>query len=172
MYIFFRFFFFLFFSFFFSPFFPFSFFRFLFCLFVLIFVISHCRLFSISLPGQIGVGFLLDWTLVGPDWGFYGYLGSSPSAWSYDPSTGDIVSATESITEPAGSLPKFQSKEGRIGLLFDLPLEAEGTARFVNDGVTLDATHTISLPPAAVVLPACCLLKRGQKVAITKCEKL
>jgi hypothetical protein len=23
-----------------------------------------------------------------------------------------------------------------------------------------------------VVLPACCLLKRGQKVAITKCEKL
>ena len=35
---------------------------------------------------QIGVGVMLLWD-VGPDWGFFGYLGSSSTAWSYDPST-------------------------------------------------------------------------------------
>ena len=45
---------------------------------------------------QIGVGFLVDRN-IGPDWRFFGYLGSLSSGWSYDPSTGDIVSATETI---------------------------------------------------------------------------
>ena len=45
---------------------------------------------------QIGVGFMLLWN-IGPDWGLFGYLGASATAWSYDPSTGDVVSATKSI---------------------------------------------------------------------------
>jgi hypothetical protein len=39
---------------------------------------------------QIGVGFMLLWSN-GPDWGHFGYLGSSPTAFAYDPSTGDVV---------------------------------------------------------------------------------
>src|SRR5689334_24875703 len=39
---------------------------------------------------QIGIGFMLLWD-IGPDWGFFGYLGASTTAWSYDPSTGDVV---------------------------------------------------------------------------------
>lgn len=118
------------------------------------------------------MGFLLDWTLVGPDWGFYGYLGSSHTGWSYDPSTGDIVSGTESITQPAGSLPKFTGAGGTIAIEFHLPVGAAGHARFVIDGVKLDEKHNIELPASAVVVPACCLLKKGQKIVITRCDKL
>jgi len=116
---------------------------------------------------QIGLGFLLDWN-VGPDWGFYGYLGSSTTGWSYDPSSGDIVTATESM---AGSLPKFSGQTGTIALNFNLPLDSAGVAEFVIDGVPLSNT-LITLPASAVVIPAVCLLKEGQKVSFTKCVKL
>jgi hypothetical protein len=59
---------------------------------------------------QIGVGFMLLWD-VGPDWGFFGYLGSSPTASAYDPFTGDVVTSTRSIE---AGLPKFG--DGRTGV--------------------------------------------------------
>jgi hypothetical protein len=51
---------------------------------------------------QIGVGFMLLWD-TGPDWGFFGYLGSSRSAWAYDPSTGDVVHGTSPYKEVSKS---------------------------------------------------------------------
>jgi hypothetical protein len=59
---------------------------------------------------QLGPGFMLLWD-VGPDWGFFGYLGSSTSAWAYDPSTGNVVYNTKSIE---GGLPKIA--DGRSGV--------------------------------------------------------
>jgi hypothetical protein len=115
---------------------------------------------------QIGVGFLLNWN-IGPDWGFFGYLGSSSSAWSYDPSTGDIVSNTESIH---GGLPKFTGDSGVIGLELDLPPNEKGTFTFIVDGVR---TPTKQLPNSgAVAIPAVCLLSIGQKVTIKNLVRL
>lgn len=115
---------------------------------------------------QIGVGFLLDWS-IGPCWGFYGYLGSSSSAWSYDPSTGDIVTSTGSIH---GNLPKFTGNSGVIGLELDLPVNEIGTFTFIVDGVR---TPTKNLPKSgAVAIPAVCLLEQGQKVTIRNLERL
>jgi hypothetical protein len=115
---------------------------------------------------QIGAGFLLNWN-VGPDWGFFGYLGSSSTAWSYDPSTGDIVTNTESIH---GNLPKFTGNSGVIGLELDLPINETGTFTFIIDGVR---TPTKQLPnTGAVVIPAVCLLSRGQKVTIRNLVRL
>jgi hypothetical protein len=116
--------------------------------------------------GQIGVGFLLDWN-VGPDWGFFGYLGASSTAWSYDPCTGDIVSATESIH---GQLPKMNGKNGIIGLELDLPRDRIGNFTFIVDGVR---TPTKELPNAgAVAIPAVCLLSRKQKVTIRNLTRI
>jgi len=115
---------------------------------------------------QIGVGFLLDWN-IGPDWGFFGYLGSSSSAWSYDPSTGDIVYNTRSI---AGRLPKFKENKGTIAIKFSLPEDGNCTAQFIVDKLELDPI--IDLPKEAVVIPAVCLLRKLQKVTLTKCIKL
>ncbi|CAF1146579.1 unnamed protein product [Adineta steineri] len=117
--------------------------------------------------GQIGVGFLLDWNL-GPDWGFFGYLGASQTAWSYDPSTGDIVSGTDSIH---GNLPKFNGDSGVIGLELNLPSRKEiGKFTFIIDGVR---TPTKELPNSgAVVIPAVCLLSQGQKVTIRNLTRL
>ncbi|CAF4861210.1 unnamed protein product [Rotaria sp. Silwood1] len=115
---------------------------------------------------QIGVGFLLDWN-IGPDWGFFGYLGSSRSAWSYDPSTGDIVTNTESVH---GNLPKFSGNSGVIGLELDLPKNEIGKFTFIVDGVR---TPTKQLPKSgAVAIPAVCLLSRGQKVTIRNLIRL
>lgn len=115
---------------------------------------------------QIGIGFLLDWN-VGPDWGFFGYLGSSSSAWSYDPSTGDIVTNTDSIQ---GNLPKFTGNSGVIELELDLPPNETGNFTFIVDGVR---TPTKKLPKSgAVVIPAVCLLKQGQKVTIRDLVRL
>ncbi|CAF1028420.1 unnamed protein product [Adineta ricciae] len=109
---------------------------------------------------QIGVGFLLDWS-IDPDWGFFGYLGASSTAWSYDPSTGDIVSRTDSIR---GNLPKFNGNNGIIELELDLPQKDKGSFTFIIDGVR---TPTIQLPNSgAVAIPAVCLLSHGQKVTI------
>ncbi|CAF3661265.1 unnamed protein product [Rotaria sordida] len=109
---------------------------------------------------QIGVGFLLDWN-IGSDWGFFGYLGSSSSAWSYDPSTGDIVTDTESIH---GNLPKFTGNSGVIGLELDLPKNEIGKFTFIVDGVRIPTKQLSN--SGAVAIPAVCLLSRGQKVTI------
>lgn len=109
---------------------------------------------------QIGIGFLLIWDQ-GLDWGFYGYLGAGQTAWSYDPSTGDVVNATQSIQ---GDLPYFENKEsGIVSMEMVLPRESEGWARFVVNGV---ASERIELPVGAVVRPAACFLKKGQSIAI------
>jgi len=115
---------------------------------------------------QIGIGFMLLWDL-GPDWGFFGYLGASPTAWSYDPSTGDVVCATESIQ---GGLPKF--KDGRTGVVsveLEVPRNSEGQGKFIVDGVE---TLPIRLPAGAVVLPAACLLKETQRITLANFSRL
>jgi hypothetical protein len=61
---------------------------------------------------------------VGPDWRFFGRLGSSTSAWAYDPSTGNVVSNTKSIQ---WGLPKIT--DGRAGVVIvrlDPPPDAAG----------------------------------------------
>jgi hypothetical protein len=109
---------------------------------------------------QIGIGFLLLWD-VGPDWGFFGYLGSSNSAWAYDPSTGDIVTATKSVR---GGLPTFPDRRrGVVAVELDVPRGRKGQARFIVDGTR---TPAVALPEAAVVLPAACLLRESQKVTL------
>lgn len=109
---------------------------------------------------QIGVGFMLGWD-IGPDWGFYGYLGSSSSAWSYDPSTGDVVFNTRSIQ---GGLPTIiNGHTGIVSVRLDLPRDTQGTATFSIDGTD---TQPIHLPEGSVVLPAACFLKETQKVTL------
>lgn len=113
---------------------------------------------------QLGVGFLLAWDIgngeISFDWGFYGYLGSSDSAYAYDPSTGDIVQNTQSIK---GNLPKLEKDSGLITLVLNLPAKEKGEAWFVIDGVQ---TPKIELPVGAVVKPAACLLRKGQKITL------
>jgi hypothetical protein len=111
--------------------------------------------------GQIGIGFMLLWDL-GPDWGFFGYLGASSTAWAYDLSTGDVVCDTRSIE---GGLPT--SADGHTGIVtvhLELPRQARGKARFSVDGVD---TRSIELPEGAVILPAACLLRESQKVTLS-----
>lgn len=109
---------------------------------------------------QIGIGFMLLWN-IGPDWGFFGYLGSSTSAWAYDPSTGDVVYNTKSIQS---GLPRFaDGHKGVVTVHLDLPREAEGKASFSINGIE---TQVIPLPGSSVVLPAACFLKESQKVTL------
>jgi hypothetical protein len=115
--------------------------------------------------GQIGVGFMLLWN-VGPDWGFFGYLGASPTAWAYDPSTGDVVCNTKSIQ---GGLPKFSNgRAGLVSVRLELPRRDEGLGSFVVDGME---TRRIPLPVGAVVLPAACLLRESQRVTLSGYEQ-
>jgi hypothetical protein len=113
---------------------------------------------------QIGVGFMIqltDGVNVGSDWGFFGYLGSSSTAWSYDPSTGDVVTATESIE---GGLPKFENgRSGVVQMHVSLPRQEAGLAKFIVNGVE---SKPIPLPEGAVVLPAACFLKTGQRITL------
>ena len=114
---------------------------------------------------QIGIGFMLLWD-VGPDWGFFGYLGSSPTAWAYDPSTGDVVRNTKSIE---GNLPRFTNgRSGVVSVQLDLPRKSEGLAKFVVDGIS---SRPLQMPEGAVVLPAACLLKNGQRVTLARFER-
>ncbi|MBS2040742.1 hypothetical protein JST97_37490 [bacterium] len=106
---------------------------------------------------QIGVGFMLAWN-IGPDWGFYGYLGSSSSAWAYDPTSGDVVINTRSIQ---GGLPRLQS--GLITVQLHLPRQGTNYARFLVQGV---GSEPVELPPASVVVPAACLLGFNQRVTL------
>jgi hypothetical protein len=109
---------------------------------------------------QIGVGFMLLWSN-GPDWGHFGYLGSSPTAFAYDPSTGDVVYDTQSIQS---GLPKFRDgHSGVVSLCLELPRDQEGFGCFRVQGVE---TISIALPPGSVVLPAACLLKESQRVTL------
>jgi hypothetical protein len=111
---------------------------------------------------QIGIGFMLLWD-IGPDWGFFGYLGSSTSAWAYDPSTGDVVHATESIQ---GGLPKVSDgRSGKVSVRLELPRDTVGTAWFSVNGME---SRPIALPEGSVVLPAACFLKESQKVSLAK----
>jgi hypothetical protein len=115
---------------------------------------------------QIGVGFYLAQALPHRvDFGFFGYLGSSNTSWSYDPTSGDIVTATRSIR---GNLPTFKNKSsGTIRMHFTLAREQRGSMQFEIDGQLI--AHSIELPFGAVVVPACCLLGIYQRVTITEC---
>jgi len=109
---------------------------------------------------QIGIGIMLDWS-AGPDWGFFGYLGASSTAWSYDPSTGDIVTSSDSIH---GGLPKFTNNQGTVSVEAILPRDGPGSFTFIVNGIR---TPTIShLPVGSVIVPAACLLKHNQKVKL------
>jgi hypothetical protein len=106
---------------------------------------------------QIGIGFLLLWD-VGPDRGFFGYLGASSTAWSYDPSTGDVVTRTASIE---GGLPRFADRRtGRVSVELETPRHGAGRGRFVVDGT---ASRWIGLSDGAVVAPPpACSGKRSE----------
>ena len=115
--------------------------------------------------GQIGIGFMLLWD-VGPDWGFFGYLGASSTAWSYDPSTGDVVTATESIQ---GGLPKFENgRSGIVTVQLDIPRKDKGEGKFKIGDIE---SKPIILPEGAVILPASCLLKEGQRVTLANFKR-
>ena len=112
---------------------------------------------------QIGVGFLLDGAKAGPDWGFFGYLGASGTAWAYDPWTGDVVTATRSIES---GLPTFDRAcdAGTVVLELHLPRAGPGSAIFLVDG---KASRAIELPESSVVVPAACLLQVGQSCTVS-----
>jgi hypothetical protein len=118
---------------------------------------------------QIGVGFMLqltDGVNVGSDWGFFGYLGSSNTAWAYDPSTGDVVTATESIE---GGLPRIDNgHSGVVRMRVSVPRQESGFVRFMMNGIE---SKQISLPVGAVILPAACFLKTGQKVTLSNFQR-
>jgi hypothetical protein len=105
---------------------------------------------------QIGVGFVCLWE-DGLDWGFFGYLGAGPTAWAYDPSTGDVVNTTKSIE---GNLPKFKDC-GTVSVHLSLPRLGWGGAHFSVQGVT---SRLIRLPRASVIVPAACFLAPTQRV--------
>ena len=115
---------------------------------------------------QIGVGFMLQWDR-GLDWGFFGYLGAGSTAWAYDPSTGDVVTQTKSI---AGGLPTFgDGRTGVVAVRLELPRTDPGRGIFIVNGVE---APPVELPAAAVVVPAACLLREGQRVRLSKLARL
>ena len=113
---------------------------------------------------QIGVGFVCLWE-DGLDWGFFGYLGAGPTAWAYDPSTGDVVNTTKSIE---GNLPKFEDC-GTVSVDLSLPRLGWGRARFSVLGVT---SRPIRLPRASVIVPAACFLAPAQSVRLENLERV
>jgi hypothetical protein len=108
---------------------------------------------------QIGVGIMLD----PPDWGFFGYLGAGKNAWSYDAFEGAIVTEEEATHK---GLPTVRDG-GTVSVRLDLKDNYECV--FVVDGV---ATPAIRLPAGAVVIPAACLLKRGQSVTLANFRRV
>ncbi len=114
---------------------------------------------------QIGIGFMLVWDL-GLDWGVYGYLGAGQTAWSYDPSTGDVVNSTQSIQ---GRLPRFANRHtGIVTVHLDLPRNGKGSASFSIDGID---TRPIRLPESSVVRAAACLLRESQRVTLANFQQ-
>jgi hypothetical protein len=118
---------------------------------------------------QIGVGFMIqltDGVNVCADWGFFGYLGSSSTAWAYDPSTGDVVTATKSIE---GGLPKIENgHSGVVRIQVSVPRQEAGTVKFIVNGVE---SKPIPLPVGAVVLPAACFLRAGQRITLSNFDR-
>src|SRR5262245_7341963 len=108
---------------------------------------------------QIGVGILLD----PPNWGFFGYLGAGKNAWSYDAFEGAIVTEEKAIHS---GLPKIR-KSGTVSVRLDLKRKNECV--FIVDG---KETPAIALPPGSVVIPAACLLKKGQVVTLANLKRL
>lgn len=108
---------------------------------------------------QIGVGLLLE----PPDWGFFGYLGAGKDAWSYDAFEGAIVTETAAIHT---GLPSIRER-GTVTVQLDL--KNKNQCVFIVNGVE---TPAISLPRAAVAIPAACLLKRGQVVTLANFRQL
>jgi hypothetical protein len=89
-------------------------------------------------------------------------LGASNSAFSFDPSTGDIVNGTKSIS---GGLPRLETGSGVVELELVLPRsEGEASATFVVNGERCPA---IELPASVVVTPAVCFLAQQQKISIS-----
>jgi hypothetical protein len=105
---------------------------------------------------QIGVGF----GLVPLDWGFYGYLGASHTAWAYDPSSGDIVCATK---EFKSGLPTLPSGVGFITLSCKLTNRNQCSAQFLVNG---QPTEPFPLPSNSIVQPAVCVLRKNQRVTL------
>jgi hypothetical protein len=108
---------------------------------------------------QIGIGILLD----PPNWGFFGYLGAGKNAWSYDAFEGAIVTEEEAIHS---GLPTIK-KSGTVSVRLDLKKKNECV--FIVDG---KETPAIALPQGAVVIPAACLLKKGQVVTLANLKQL
>jgi len=109
---------------------------------------------------------LTDGVNAGGDWGFFGYLGASNTAWSYDPSTGDVVTATESIE---GGLPKFENgRSGVVQVDAYLPRHDAGVIKFIVNGVE---SKPIPVPVGSVILPAACFLKPGQRITLTELKR-
>ena len=93
-------------------------------------------------------------------------MGAGSTDWWYDPSTGDIVSDTNSVHD---NLPKFIKDSGSIILELNLPLEENGSFTFIVDGVR---TQTKSLPARTVAEPTIFLLKKGQKVTFQRLKRM
>ena len=113
---------------------------------------------------QIGVGCGLLFSGHRLDWGFFGYLGASRTAVSYDPSTGDVVTATESIQ---GNLPTFRDS-GTVSVHATLPRNEPGKMKFIVSGIE---SNELKLPGGAVICPAACFLELGQTVTIANLKK-
>lgn len=116
---------------------------------------------------QIAVGFMLLWDNWLLDRGLYWYLWAWWSAWAYDPSTGDVVSATQSIQ---WWLPKFEDWDSwTITIELNIPRDWEWTGRFIVNGIK---SWLIRLPIWSVIVPAACLLKKEQKITIENFKKI
>ena len=102
---------------------------------------------------QIGVGIML----VPPDWGFFRYLGAGRNAWAYDAYEGAIVTQTKAIYS---DLPRIE-RRGTVSVSLDL--ENSRSCTFLVDN---EVTPAIQLPDDATVIPAACLLRKGQIVTI------
>lgn len=108
---------------------------------------------------QIGVGLMLE----PANWGFFGYLGASDTAWSYDAFEGAVVTATEAIQS---GLPTI-SKSGTVSVYLDLKHKYE--FKFIVDGTD---TPPVSLPRGSTVIPAGCLLSKGQIVTLSGLRRI
>jgi len=108
---------------------------------------------------QIGVGIMIE----PPDWGFFGYLGAGRGAWAYDAYEGAIVTETKAVHS---NLPKIFGS-GIVSVVLDLKKKYSCT--FIVNG---KETPSISLPQGRTIIPAACLLKKGQKVRIEHSEKI
>jgi len=90
-------------------------------------------------------------------------LGAAKNAWSYDAFEGAIVTEEEAIHK---DLPKIQSS-GTVSVRLDL--KEKNQCVFIVDGMK---TPAISLPRGAVVIPAACLLKKGQVVTLANLKRV